>query len=473
MFKPVISTLLATGLLVGGALAQDVEELDREIEATTKILIDQALNDEIGLTFVEDLTTEIGQRLAGSEAEQRARDWSVAELTEIGFDNVRVEAFEIPFWARTSESVSVIAPAPQKLVATALGGSASTPKNGVTGEIVRFESLADLQAAPISMVDGKIVFIDELTIKTMDGSGYGMGVRKRSGCAKAASDKGALACLIRSVGTQPHRMPHTGIMARDGAEGAGPVAAISGPDAEQLSRLVQRGPVTVSVNIQTETKTNAPSGNVIAEVIGTDLKDEIILLGCHLDSWDLGTGALDDGAGCGIVVGAANLIAGLPERPRRTIRVVLYGAEEVGLFGATAYAREHGDDLDKHVLASESDFGAGPVWRFQTRFGEAALPYARIMQSMLMPLGVTAGDNRAFGGPDIGILARSGVPVVTPGQNGIDYFDYHHTPDDTFDKIDPAEFRQNVAVYAAFAYMAAETGWDFRKQNAPEAVGTE
>ncbi len=473
MFKPLGSAVLATMMLVSGAMAQDAATLDPEIEATAQMLIEQAASDAIGLKFVEDLTTEIGQRLAGSDAEARARDWSVAELTDLGFDEVRIEPFEIPFWSRKSESVSVIAPAPQAIVATALGGSAATPESGVTGEIVRFESLAELRAAPISKVDGKIVFIDEETIATMDGSGYGMGVRKRSGCAKAASDKGALACLIRSVGTQPHRMPHTGIMARDGAEGAGPAAAISGPDADQLTRLLDRGPVTVSVNIQTEIKTNAPSGNVIAEITGTDLKDEIVLLGCHLDSWDLGTGALDDGAGCGIVVGAAKLIAELPERPRRTIRVVLYGAEEVGLFGATAYAREHGDNLDKHVLASESDFGAGPIWRFQTRFGEAALPYARTIQQILMPLGVTPDDNRAFGGPDIGILARSGVPVVTPGQNGIDYFDYHHTPDDTFDKIDPEEFRQNIAVYAAFAYIAADTGWDFRKQPEVDAAASQ
>lgn len=473
MFKRMFAVALACGVLIAPAIAQSAAELDPEIETTAKMLMDRAMVDEIGLSFVEDLTTEVGQRLAGSESEARARDWSVAELTELGFDTVRVEPFEIPFWSRKREAVSVISPSPQPLVATALGGSAATPEGGVTGQVVRFESLAELQDAAISQIDGRIVFIDETMIKTMDGSGYGMAVRKRSQCAVAASDKGALACLIRSVGTQPHRMPHTGIMARDGAEGAGPVAAISGPDADQLTRLLRRGPVTVSVDIQTEIKTNAPSGNVIAELTGTDLSDEIVLIGCHLDSWDLGTGALDDGAGCGIVVGAAMLIADLPERPRRTIRVVLYGAEEVGLFGATAYARAHGDHLDKHVLAAESDFGAGPIWRFQTRFGEAALPYARTLQNLLMPLGVTPDDNRAFGGPDIGILARSGVPVVTPGQNGMDYFDYHHTPDDTFDKIKPDEFRQNVAVYAAFAYIAAETGWDFRKQPEPIAIGTE
>ena len=472
MFKPVIAGILAASLSAA-TFAQTPAELDEEIEATAKTLMAQGLQDQVGLQFVEDLTTEIGHRLAGSDAEARARDWSAAELAAMGFDTVRIEGFEIPFWSRKFEAVSVVSPSPQEIVATALGGSASTPEGGVTGPVVRFENLAALQAAPISKVDGIIVFIDEKTIKTMDGSGYGRGVRKRYGCALVAMDKGAHACLIRSVGTQPHRMPHTGIMARDGAEGAGPVAAISGPDADQLTRLLARGPVTVSVDIQTETKTNVPSGNVIAELTGTDLKDEIVLIGCHLDSWDLSPGALDDAAGCGIVVGAAKLIEQLPERPRRTIRVVLYGAEEVGLFGATAYAREHGDDLDKHVLASESDFGAGPIWRFQTRFGEAALPYARTMQNLLMPLGVTPGDNRARGGPDIGILARSGVPVVTPGQNGTDYFDYHHTPDDTFDKIVPEEFRQNVAVYAAFTYLAAETGWDFRAQEEPVQPATQ
>ena len=473
MLKRVVAAVAAASALPVLALAQEPAELDPVIESTAKALIEMAETDTLGLKFVEDLTTEVGQRLAGSDTEAKARDWSVNELTELGFDEVRIEPFEIPFWSRKSEAVAVVSPSPQPLVATALGGSAATPQGGVSGPVIRFESLADLRAAPISQVDGRVVFIDETMIKTMDGSGYGMAVRKRSQCAEVATSKGAVACLIRSVGTQPHRMPHTGIMSRDGAEGDGPVAAISGPDADQLTRLLERSPVTVSVDIQTEIKTNAPSGNVIAELTGTDLKDEIVLIGCHLDSWDLGTGALDDAAGCGIVVGAAKLIAGLPERPRRTIRVVLYGAEEVGLFGATAYARQHGDNLDKHVLAAESDFGAGPIWRFQTRFGEGALGYARTLQNLLMPLGVTPDDNRAFGGPDIGILARAGVPVVTPGQNGMDYFDYHHTPDDTFDKIDPDEFRQNVAVYAAFTYIAAETGWDFRKPADPDPTETE
>ncbi|MEL6753053.1 MAG: M28 family peptidase, partial [Pseudomonadota bacterium] len=210
-----------------------------------------------------------------------------------------------------------------------------------------------------------------------------------------------------------------------------------------------------------------------AEIPGTDLADEIVLIGCHLDSWDLATGALDDGAGCGIVVGAAKLIMDHAERPRRTIRVVLYGAEEVGLLGADAYARRHVDDLENHVFASESDFGADRIWRFETRFGDGALPFARALQDMLAPLGILRGNNEAFGGPDIGVLRRAGVPVVTPRQNGQDYFDYHHTPDDTFDKIDPDAFRQNVAAYAAFTYVVAQTGWDLRKRADEAGIGTQ
>ncbi|MEO1472813.1 MAG: M20/M25/M40 family metallo-hydrolase [Pseudomonadota bacterium] len=465
MARRLVSALALSLSWSATAFAQPVEPapLPADIAATADLLIERGLSDDFGLDFVEGLTTDVGQRLAGSDAEARSRAWSVAKLEALGFANVRIEEFDIPFWSRLSESASVVSPAPQNLVVTALGGSAATQAGGITGQIVRFESLAELQAADPATVEGKISFIDEHTTRTQDGSGYGFGVRKRSGCAAATAEKGGIGCLIRSVGTQPHRMPHTGIMARDAAVGDGPAAALSPPDADQLNRLLERGPVTVNLDIQIEAQEAVPSGNVIGEIPGHgDLADEIVLIGCHLDSWDLGTGALDDGAGCGIVVGAAKLIADLPGDTKRTIRVVLYGAEEVGLFGARAYATAHAAELGNHVLASESDFGAGKIWRFQTRFGDAALPYARAMQSLLAKLGVTPGNNQARGGPDIGVLAQAGVPVVTPGQNGSDYFDYHHTPDDTFDKINPEDFRQNVAVYAAFVWLASETGWDFR-----------
>lgn len=464
----VAAALFSPYLAAGAQEAPQAEPLPGRVVQTAATLVERALADDTGLQFVEDLTTEVGPRLAGSQAERRARDWAVAELRSLGFRNVRVEGFDIPFWSRIEDSAHVLEPAPQELVVTALGGSADTGEGPIEADLVRFETLDALRAGFESDIRGKIVFVDEGMVRTQDGSGYGLAVRKRRSCAAIAAEKGAAACLIRSVGTQSHRMAHTGLMARpDGAaEGALPAAAVSPPDADQLSRLLARGAVRVRLNIQTETLTGVPSGNVIGEVPGRNA-EEIILLACHLDSWDLGTGALDDGAGCGIVVNAAKLIDALPGQPKRTIRVVLYGAEEVGLFGGEAYARAHADELDDHILAAESDFGAGRIWRFQTRFGEGALGYAAALQKLLEPLGVSAGDNTARGGPDISVLARAGVPVVGATQDGRDYFDYHHTPDDTFDKIDADQFRQNVAVYAAFAYVAAEAGWDFRKAADP------
>jgi carboxypeptidase Q len=449
------------------ATADQAEILDPAIRAQAVALMESGLQDDIGLEFTESLTTEIGPRMAGSDAEWRARQWAMIKLKDLNFQQAYIEDFNIPFWERVTETASVVGPNPQKLVVTALGGSKATPKDGLEAEIVRFASLADLQAAPMDSLTGKIAFIDERMVRSQDGSRDGAAVAKRGGCSQVAAAIGAVACLIRSVGADDHRMPHTGGMRRDGASGALPAAALSPPDADQLARLLERGPVTVNLNIQVKTSASAASGNVIAEVEGASLKDEIVLIGCHLDSWDLGTGAIDDAAGCGIVVAAANLIQQLPLKPKRTIRVVLYGSEEVGLFGGRAYATAHADELHKHVLAAESDFGAGRIWRLTSGVGEGALEYVAAMQGVVAPLGIILADNNSTGGPDIMFLSASGVPVLDPEQDGTDYFDLHHTPDDTFDKIDPAAFRQNVAAYAALTYIAAQTDWDFRKAAAP------
>ena len=443
--------------------AQEVANIPGPVRENVERLIQRALNDSVGYAFVRDLTTEVGPRLAGSEAEERARTWATQELAELGFGNVRTEPFTIPYWSRRVDQASIVSPAPQAMVITALGGSTSTPPGGVEAEVIRFESMGELRAASADVVAGKIAFIDEKMTRTQDGSGYGMAVRKRRNCATVTTEKDGVACLIRSVGTQERRFAHTGMMARGAAVGDGPAAAVSPPDAEQLTRLLENGPVRVRLDIQVETRPEAPSGNVIAEIVGREQPDEIVLIGCHLDSWDLGTGAIDDGAGCGIVVGAAHLILSLDEAPRRTIRVVLYGAEEVGLLGGFAYAERHADEMDQHILAAESDFGADNIWRFDTRFGDGALHYGRAMQQILEPLGISPGHNLASGGPDVSMLPRLGVPVVSPEQNGWDYFDLHHTPDDTFDKIDQSKLNQNVATYAAFAYLAAEMDWDFRQ----------
>ena len=403
----------------------------------------------------------MGQRLAGTEAEARARDWGVAKFKQLGFKNVRIEPFQVDHWERHSEHAEITSPFPQKLMITALGGSIATDSAGIVGQVVRFENLQALKDAPMKGLKGKIVFVDEYMTRTQDGSGYGVAVKKRSGAAVEAGKRGAVAALIRSVGTDHHRFPHTGQMTYDQNVVKVPIAALSAPDADQLHRALGRGDVEVKLQIDVQSYGKSQSGNVIAEIPG--VTDEIVIIGAHLDSWDLGTGAVDDGAGIGITVGAAKLILDMNKKPKRTIRIVMFGAEEVGLVGAIAYAKKHANELDRHVVGAESDFGAGQIWRFETRFSDSKLHKAEAMHKVLSPLGIALGSNDASGGPDMGPLRMLGMPVVTLKQNGWDYFDLHHTPNDTFDKISADDIAQNVAAYAAFVWMAANMQGDFRE----------
>ena len=373
---------------------------------------------------------------------------------------MRIEPFEVEFWERASERAEIVAPFPQVLVITSLGGSVGTSDDGVRGDVVRFATLQALKDAPQTGLEGKIVFVDEPMTRTQDGSGYGVAVAKRSGAANEAGKRGALAALIRSVGTDHHRFPHTGQMYYQPEVAKVPIAALSAPDADQLQRALLRGSVELSLRLNVQSMGMRPSGNVLAEIPGTS--DEIVLIGAHLDSWDLGTGAVDDGAGIGITVAAAKLILDLKTPPKRTIRVVMFGSEEVGLVGAKAYAKKYQDSLDQHIVGTESDFGAGRIWRFDTRVADSALDDMRAIHKVLQPLGIAMGGNQATGGPDMGPLRALGMPVVTLKQNGWDYFDLHHTADDTLDKINPANITQNVAAYAAFVWLVANMDGDLR-----------
>jgi hypothetical protein len=436
--------------------------------ATANQLLELARQDNQGYELVRSLTTEVGPRLAGTEAEARARQWAVEKLQALGLQNVHVEPFQVPVWLRGVERGEIVSPFPQALTITALGGSSSTGEQGVEAEVVVFDSLSALEQAPRMQVEGKIVFIDEVMVRSRDGAGYGVAVQKRLATAYIAEQLGAVAALIRSVGTSSHRFAHTGQMRQADADAdadAGvPMAALAAPDADQLKRALGYGkPVTVKLVITPQRLPPAASGNVIGEIVGREAPQEIVLVGAHLDSWDLGTGAVDDGAGIGVVLGAAKLIMEqLPQGPRRTIRVVLFGAEEVGTVGAKAYAREHAAELPDHIVATESDFGAGDIWRFDSRVGEEQLLQMAAIAKVLEPLGIAPGNNTARGGPDLKYLRESGVPIVSLLQDGQDYFDFHHTADDTFDKITPRALDQNVAAYAVFMYLAAETTADFR-----------
>lgn len=418
-------------------------------------LRDAALQDDLAYTITEGLTTEVGQRAAGTEAEARARDWAVRRLKALGFSNVRVDPFSMPVWVRGAESAEVLAPFPQKLVAAALGNSASTPPDGITGEVVAFASVEALRAAPSEQVRGKIVYIGHSMPRTQDGSGYGVfGAPRRQG-PTLASQKGAAAIVIRSIGTDWHRNPHTGVMSF--ADGARPIpaGALTNPDADQLERMLARAgrPVTLRLTLLSRQLQDQQSGNVIAEVPGRDAKAAPVLVACHLDSWDQGTGAIDDAAGCGIVAAAAKRImdAGRPLRP---IRVVWFGAEEVGLFGGLDYRAKYGKQ--PHHAIAESDFGADRIWKVDSRLGPERKAEAEALQKALQPLGIVPGSLEEADGSDIGPMLADGLPGVGLSQDGTRYFDLHHTPDDTLDKVDPAQMRQNVAAWTAM--LAVLTG---------------
>jgi hypothetical protein len=340
--------------------------------------------------------------------------------------------------------------------------------------VVRAGSLAELAAMPEDAVRGKIVFLDQAMERRRDGAGYGATVPIRHGGAVAAAKKGALAVVIRSVGTGGHRFPHTGGMEYEEGVAKIPAAALAVPDADVLAGQLRRaaadpegGPVRLRLELASEVLPDARSANVMGEVRGRERADEIVLLGCHLDSWDLGMGAIDDGAGCAHVMAAAALLASLPEPPRRTVRVVLFANEELGLSGARAYAEAHAGELGRHVLAGESDFGAGRIWRFALRAAPSAEADAEALAGVLAPLGIEWGGTTAHGGADLTPLGAARVPVADLTPDGTYYFDVHHTADDTLSQVDPDDLAQGAAAWSVLAFWAAET--DAVLGPAPEA----
>jgi Zn-dependent M28 family amino/carboxypeptidase len=447
----VAAVLLAS--LVSGATAaapDPVEEIREE-----------ALHATRALELVRSLTMEVGPRSAGSDGDRRAVAWGVERLAASGFDRVWTEPVTVPHWVRGQASAAIVAPFPQSLVVTALGGSAGTPEAGLEAEVVRFETVDDLEAAPADAVRGKIVFLDGRMERRRDGSGYAETVPNRGRGPAVGSEKGALAVVIRSVGTGTHRFPHTG--GTRFAEGVRriPAAALAIPDADILAHQLEMGkPVRLRLRLTSRFLADAESANVLAEIQGSERPGEIVLLACHLDSWDLGTGAIDDAAGCATVVEAAR-IAGR-HRPRRTIRVLLAANEEHGLSGARAYAAAHEEEIAGHVLAFEADFGAGAVWAYGSAVNPAAKGFLAASQAALAPLGIEYAGNEARGGADLIPLRQASVPLADLAQDGTYYFDYHHTADDTFDKVDPEALAQNVAAHAVLAWIAAHTDDELR-----------
>ena len=424
-------------------------------------LRDKALTDDTAYALVEGLTTEVGPRMTGGSARQAyARDWAVARLKALGFKNVRIEPYTLNnVWERGAETAEIVGLYAQPLHITALGNTGATPAEGLTAPVVYFATFNDLLLAPAGSLTGKIAFVSNAMEPTQDGSSYGSSGSARFVGPNVAAQKGAAALVIRSIGTDHGRGPHAGTTNFDAGVTPIPAGALSVADAENLERMIKLGkPVTMKLTLTPRFVGDRQSGNVVAEVLGTDPKAGIVLVGGHLDSWDLGTGAIDDASGVAITAAAAKLVMDAG-RPRRTIRVVWFGDEEIGGFGGEAYAKAHANEY--HATASESDFGADRVWRFETNFDPAAKPIADRLAVTLAPLGIVRGSGTAGDGTDIAPVVKTGVAGVDLNQSGLRYFDYHHTPEDTLDRVDPAQLRQNVAAWTAMLQIVA---------NAPETI---
>jgi hypothetical protein len=419
--------------------------------------------DTFAWDFVEGITTEVGPRQAGTEAEARGRAWAAAWLKAQGFQNVAIEPFGMQTWIPGDvHKAEIISPFPQPLVVQPLGGSASTGLDGITAEVVFFRTVDELRAAPAGSLAGKIAYISHAMTPTQDGSQYGFAGPARWVGAGIAASKGAVATVIKSVGTDFHRNPHTGGTSFPEGVAPTPAGALSLPDAANMERMFARAdgrPITMKLTLTPQDLGTTMSGNVVGEIVGRDPSLPPVLIACHIDSWWNGTGAFDDGAGCGIVAAAALHVRHVGQ-PLRTIRVLMAGAEETGLWGSEAYSAAH---LSAKIgVGLESDFGADRVWQFESNFAESNPDLHKRIAIAVARFGVSTGRGVASGGADINISRDQKGAIIDLSQDGTRYFDLHHTPDDTLDKIDPVQLRQNVAVWTQVVGILANEPEDIQ-----------
>lgn len=462
LFLPCLAAFSAAATLCSPCLAVGADWTEQDL-AVAAGLRDRALQGTRAHEHVTSIVTEVGPRFAGSAGDAAAVRWALNKLGSLGFSNVRSQDVLVPRWVRGTATVSIRAPFPQDLVAAALGGSIGTTDEGIEATVYRVESLEALKASTAAAVRGKVVFIDQRMERTRDASGYGATVGIRSQGPSIAADLGAVGLVIRSVGTSADRIAHTGSLSYRTDAPRIPAFALSNPDADLLARQFGAGkPVRMQLRSTARELPPAWSANVIGEIPGSERADEIVLLGAHLDSWDLGQGAVDDGAGIAIVTEAARLIGQLDRKPARTIRIVLFANEEFGLSGAREYARQIGEEIGRHVVAFEADLGQGPVWRLDSRAAPEALPAIAQIHRLLEPLGVeNGGTNSVSGGADLRPLREAGVPVLDLSLDATGYFDIHHTTNDTLAKIDAKTLDQSVAAFAVAAWLAANGQGDF------------
>lgn len=451
-----LAILITFTLLFASVVSAQQKVISKDYARAASQIIGSAMVESRAYERLEYLSDSIGARLSGSPQLDQAIQWAVATMKADGFDNVRAEPVMVPHWVRGAESAEIVAPAKHKLTILGLGGTISTPAGGITAPVVEVKSYEELEALGES-VRGKIVLYNAVMRSDVSpGTAYGEAVRFRGTGAIRAAKQGAVASLIRSVTTRSLNTPHTGQMRYEEGVPKIPAAAITTENADLISRLLKRGEkVVVRLSLEAQTLPDAPSANVVAEVRGRERPDEIVLIGGHIDSWDVGTGATDDGSGCIIAWEAARLINSLNLRPRRTIRVVLFTNEENGLRGAIAYRDAHRQEFDKHVAAIEADSGAAKPLGFSFSGTDRALEMLQQMAPLLQGIGadrITKGG----AGADISVLTEAGVPGLGLRPDPTHYFDLHHTEADTLDKISPIDLNLNVATMAVMTYLLAD-----------------
>jgi carboxypeptidase Q len=438
-----------TPLAAQDSAARSASPIAPRHRAAASRLIDAALADSAAYARLALLTDTFGPRFSGTLALERAIDWILDEMRKDGLENVRGERVMVPVWVRGAESLEMVHPRRHAMRLLGLGGSIGTPRAGITAPVLVVGSFDDLRARGAE-ARGRIVVWD------VPFTSYGQTVQYRSRGASEAARAGAVASLVRSVGPFGMQTPHTGAMRYDSAAPRIPAAAITMEDAMLLRRLQERGETPrLTLRMAARTLPDAPSRNVVAEIVGSERPDEVVVLGGHIDSWDVGTGAMDDAGGSVAAWEAVRLMRALGLRPKRTVRVVLWTNEENGLAGGTAYRDAHRDELARHVLAIESDAGVFRPTGFGFTGSDSAFATVREVGSLLARIGADT-VTRGGGGADIGPIMALGVPGMGLAVDGTRYFWYHHTDADTIDKLDPEEVARCVATLAVMAFVVAD-----------------
>ena len=433
--------------------------------AELKRLQQTAVTSDYAYREVGYLANNIGPRLSGSAQAERAVQYVAEEMRKLGLD-VRLQPCMVPHWVRGAEHGELIewdgmaAGTTQKVVLTALGGSVATPETGLTAEIVVVNNFDELTALGREKVAGKIVLINNKFDREMAESGfglaaYGQAVQYRFGGAMAAARLGAVAVLVRSAGGSQNRLAHTGSMGYADGVNKIPGAAVSYEDAETIAHLAKMGRVRIKLTLTPQTLPDAPSFNVIGDLKGSEKPDEIVIVSGHLDSWDLGQGAIDDGAGVAVAMSVPALLKQLGLKPKRTIRFIAWMNEENGGRGSAAYAEAEKTNIANHFAAIEADLGASHPLGFNFAGKPEALPFFALISGILNSQGAGQSQVQAGVGSDVGPLTQKGVPSFAPWFNQQTYFNYHHTAADTFDKISPREIAEVSSVMAVLAYGLA------------------